>query len=83
MTESNRERIGVWADFVYLRQGKVAHVLVFGSYKPGVSYPSAQCGRSPNLFDSWYGTGSQTEIDKARRMPLCIRCMDLSKGRTR
>jgi hypothetical protein len=80
---SDRERISAWADLVYLRRGGVVHVLVFGSYKPDVSYPPALCGRSPELFESWLGTGNQTEIDKASQLPLCIRCLDLSKGRLR
>lgn len=76
----NRERIGAWADFVYLRRGGVTHILPW-AIQP--AYPTVLCGRSPELFESWLGTGSQAEYDKARRMPLCIRCMNMSEGRTR
>ena len=79
----NRTRIGAWADFVYLRRGGVTHVLPFGAHTDVITYPSALCGRSPAWSCSWLGTGSQGEVDQARRMPLCIRCMNLSKGRTR
>lgn len=75
----NRERIGAWADFVYLRRGGVTHVLPFAIHP---SYPTVLCGRELNWGEYWYGTGTQDEIDKARRMPLCIRCMNLSEGRT-
>lgn len=74
----NRERIGAWADFVYTRRGGVTHVLSFSR-----SSPAVLCGRSPGLFDDWLGTGSQTEHDQARRMPLCVRCELLSRGRAR
>lgn len=73
-------RIGAWADFVYLRRGGITHVLPWG-LRP--AYPTSLCGRQPELWGSWLGTGSQDEIDQARRMPLCLRCMTLTEGRTR
>lgn len=76
----NRTRISAWADFVYLRRGHVTHVLPFAIHP---AYPTSLCGRQPQLWCSWLGTGNQAEIDQARRMPLCIRCMNLSEGRTR
>lgn len=80
----DRTRIAGWADLVYLRRGALTHVLPFGSgQSTNVSYPSSMCGLRPALFDSWLGTGSQGEIDKAHRMPLCSRCLKLSEGRTR
>jgi len=78
--DGNRIRIAAWADFVYLRRGGVTHVLPWIN-RP--AYPDALCGRELKWGESWLGTGNQTEIDKARRMPLCIRCMNLSQGRTR
>jgi hypothetical protein len=77
---SNRERIGAWADFVYLRRGGVTHIKPFSEQ---AAYPAVLCGRTPDLFEAWLGTGNQTERDKARRMPLCVPCMKLSRGRTR
>ena len=80
----NRARIGAWADFVRTRRGGVTHVLpfnlpVYGERMRG----QVLCGRTPALFEDWLGTGSQAEIDQARRQPLCIRCAELSEGRTR
>jgi hypothetical protein len=75
----NRERIGKWADFVYLRRGGVTHVQPFSGrsdYHRGVL-----CGMEPGLFGEWLGTGSQAEIDQARRMPLCVRCAELARDR--
>jgi hypothetical protein len=75
----NRERIGKWADFVYLRSGGVTHVRPFSGrsdYHRGVL-----CGMEPRLFTDWLGTGSQAEIDQARRMPLCIRCTEFATDR--
>lgn len=74
----NRERIGGWADFVYHRRGGVTHVL------PWINrpvYPSALCGRELSWGEAWLGTGNQAEIDRARRLPLCIRCMEAAEGR--
>jgi hypothetical protein len=80
----NRERIGAWADFVFARRGGVTHVLPFNAPLYGTrSGGAVLCGRMPAVFDEWLGTGSQTEIDQARRMPLCIRCMERSEGRAR
>lgn len=77
----NRERISKWADFVYLLHGEVTHVKPFIEDSMTTAYPTVLCGRSPQLFDAWRGTGSQDEIDRARRMPLCTRCMTLAEGR--
>lgn len=76
--QGNRDRIGKWADFVYLRRGGVTHV------KPHINqaaYPAALCGRELSWGEAWLGTGSQAEHDQARRMPLCIRCATLAENR--
>lgn len=75
----NRERIGKWADFVYLRRGGVTHVRPFSGRSD--YHRSVLCEREPGPFDDWLGTGSQVEIDQARRMPLCIECMNLARDR--
>lgn len=62
----NRERIGKWADFVYLRCGGVTHVRPYTETAP---YPVTLCGREISWGESWLGTGSQAEYDRARRMP--------------
>lgn len=80
----NRERIGAWADFVYTYRGGVTHVLPhLGSIYGTRSSGAVLCGRMPSAFNDWLGTGNQTEHDQARRMPLCIRCMERAEGRTR
>lgn len=83
-TADNRARIGAWADFVYTRRGGVTHVLphLAPVFQLRMSSP-VLCGRTPGLFEDWWGTGSQAEIDQARRMPLCIRCEALSHERVR
>lgn len=78
--DGNRARIGNWADFVYTRRGGVTHVLPFAMH---AAYPTVLCGRELQWGEYWLGTGTQDEIDKARRMPLCIRCMRRSEGRNR
>lgn len=78
----NRERIGAWADFVYLRRGGVTHVRPFAETIYG-NRVGVLCDREPGLFEDWLGTGNQSEHDRARSMPLCIRCMRMSEGRTR
>lgn len=75
----NRERISKWADFVYTRRGGVTHVRAF---TPTIySDRPVLCGRELPWGEDWLGTGNQAEIDRARRMPLCIRCMNLSRDR--
>lgn len=80
--------VDTWADLVYTRRGKVAHVLPFsagyGTYGGHrISDGEALCLRSPSIWDEWRGTGSQAEAEKARGLPLCARCEELSQGRTR
>jgi len=77
----NRERIGRWADFVYLRRGGVTHVKPHVEDSTTTAYPMVLCGRSPQLFDAWRGTGNQVEYDQARRMPLCVRCAERARDR--
>jgi hypothetical protein len=84
--KKNRARIAEWADFVYLRSGRVTHVLPFAlvaySYSR-IDSGEALCGRTPGLWGEWFGTGGQREADKAASMPLCLRCEEQSEGRTR
>lgn len=77
----NRERIGRWADFVYLRCGEVTHIKPHTEDSVTTAYPTVLCGRSPDFMEAWLGTGSQIEHDHARRMPLCKRCEELSRDR--
>lgn len=75
-----------WADFVFLRCGRTAHVLphlapVFSSGR--MAFGMSLCGRTPALFEEWLGTGNQHERDKALAMRLCQRCEIESGGRTR
>jgi hypothetical protein len=58
---------------VYTPYGKMAHLLPLGD-RATAGYPVALCRRSPALFDSWLGTGSQGEYEKAAALPLCKRC---------
>lgn len=56
---------------VYKERGWVAHLL------PELSSPNswetALCGVEPG-WNMWYGTGSQTEIDKVTILPTCRNC---------
>ena len=66
----NLENLSEWADLVYLPYGRVAHISVSGSQR----YAAALCGRFPDLFSNWLGTGNQGEYDRAKRLPLCKDC---------
>lgn len=55
---------------VYLRTGRVAHLLNSSPQSVG----GALCGRSPGFLESWLGTGSQTEHDLAQSLRLCRLC---------
>lgn len=77
----NRDRIGEWADFVYLRHSGVTHIKPHIEDSVTTAYPTVLCGRSPRFLDAWRGTGSQTEYDQARRMPLCVRCAERARDR--
>lgn len=58
---------------VYLPSGaKVAHVLA-PNFSPNEA-AMAVCKRQPTWPDSWFGTGSQDEWEKARTLPLCVGC---------
>lgn len=63
-----------YADVMYSYYGTVSHVVPFGRRDdfPGTG-GTALCG-----FEPWLGTGSQDEWDKARRLPLCLRCANLA-----
>lgn len=50
----------------YVQEGRVAHIVA-------VSIEKALCGMEP-FYDDWLGSGSWTEIMKARTLPLCKRC---------
>jgi len=57
---------------VYLRGGKVAHLLP--PYSSPNSYDSSHCGRSPEWLSYWLGTGSQREYDYVATLPTCKIC---------
>jgi hypothetical protein len=65
---------------VYVGRGKKAHLRPNDSGR----YFVARCGVAPAWYDpnGWYGTGSQEEIDKAKAMPLCKRCLMALEGST-
>ncbi|MGW0682922.1 hypothetical protein ACWD2L_06110 [Streptomyces sp. NPDC002754] len=56
---------------VFTEGGTVTHVL------PRLASPNsgadALCGRS-GWPVGWYGTGTQDEYERARDLPLCVRC---------
>lgn len=58
---------------VYTHAGKTAHLLA-PSKSPNDGYPAALCGHAPLWGAAWYGTGSQRELDRANKLPLCTRC---------
>lgn len=53
-----------WADRVYTRHGRVAHVVAWGD-------TLARCGRTA----LWLGTGSWQEQEKAQALVLCADCL--------
>ncbi len=56
---------------VYVAHGAVAHLLA-STASPNSGYPCCiRCSRQPTWGSCWYGTGSQTEIEKANALPLC------------
>lgn len=57
---------------VYLYTSRVHH-LVHQGHSPSSGYP-ALCGRSPDLFCYWWGTGTQSEYERAEELPLCKPC---------
>lgn len=59
--------ISEWADVMYHEHGEVAHVVPWGQ-------PYALCGGTPVLSRYWYGTGSMSEIERARALPVCGNC---------
>lgn len=64
-----------WADLVYLPYGSMAHIL------PWVRTSEwALCHFvTPRFGQSWRGTGSQDEYDKAKSLPLCERCRQVTE----
>lgn len=65
---------------VYSRTGERAHLLT-PLTSPNAGYPVALCGRQPDLCDSWRGTGSQSEHERAAGLPLCARCARSAQAR--
>ena len=58
----------VW---LYLAKGKVLHAHALDrQYKI-----TAECGVSTYTY--WYGTGRQSEYDKAESLPKCAKCVKL------
>lgn len=58
---------------VYAQRGRMAHLLLPNS-SPNTGYPMTLCQRQTPLGQSWHGTGSQYEHDRAALLPLCGRC---------
>lgn len=77
---SDRERIGKWADLVYLRYGRVVHVLPFDQAQGfRLSCGPALCGRRPDL--RWLGRGSYSEMERAHALRICLTCSHLAERR--
>lgn len=55
--------------FVYLRNSKIKHVI------PNDGSFTALCRIIPDLWNTWLGTGSQREIDKAKTLRICKNCI--------
>lgn len=64
-----------WATYVYLPRGVVTHVLAPGG-DPNIGYSWSGCEKQPKLGEQWWGTGSQEEMEKAARMPVCGECIE-------
>lgn len=61
-------------DLVYLPSGRRSHVLLW------TTQIYTYCGRDAGLWnDSFLGTGSQREFDRAAAMPICTRCQHYFK----
>lgn len=58
-------------EWLYLKNGKVAHAL---STFTGTRFV-AECGAG--AWRTWYGTGSQDEYEQAASLPKCARCVKL------
>lgn len=56
----------------YLYRGRAKH-----SVNVEAQHANAQCGRGPELFECWYGTGSQDEYDRVSELPACGQCMKI------
>jgi hypothetical protein len=65
---------------VYTRTGAKAHLLP-PLTSPNAGYPVALCGRQPEFSDSWRGTGTQAEHERAAELPLCSRCEQKAAAR--
>lgn len=57
----------------YLRRGKVKHAV--GQKADGWVERVAECGVGIDLFEDWFGTGTQDEYEKAEQLPACRRCV--------
>lgn len=59
--------------WLYLANGKVTHAhKIDPMYRPVIA---AECGVS--TYTWWYGTGRQSEYEKAESLPKCARCVKL------
>lgn len=56
---------------VYMENGTVAHVLDYN--RSANSNEQALCGRGP-WPETWRGTGTQDEYDRAKELRLCVSC---------
>ena len=63
---------------VYTRTGTRAHLLT------PLASPNtcrlALCGTGPQWWDSWRGTGSQTETETAASLPVCKACLKQARA---
>lgn len=75
--DRDKRAVQEYADVMYTLYGRVSHVVPFGQRDvfPGTG-GAALCGADP-----WLGTGDQGEWNRARRQPLCIRCMRIAQYR--
>jgi hypothetical protein len=58
----------------YLPRGKRAHLLRYGDSANGSN--AALCGLSPAFGDTWRGTGTQDEYERAAELPVCVPCAE-------
>ena len=61
--------LGDWADFMYDPDVRISHVVPFGQQY-------SLCGGRPLALSGWWGTGDWEEIETARSLPRCEKCLD-------
>lgn len=63
----------------YLRSGKVRHNVYPGPIENQAGIGVSACRAHELPIEEWYGTGSQTEYERAATMPTCKRCADQTR----